>query len=138
MAKDFFHNEVRKALENDGWTITHDPYFLSAGDSDLLIDLGAESLLAATDGKVTIAVEIKSFVTSSDLSEFHRALGQYLNYQLALEDYDPERQLFLAIPVETHREFFCRELVRKAAERYDLRWIVFDPTNQTIVEWKKN
>ena len=26
MAKDIYHQIVRDALENDGWTITHDPY----------------------------------------------------------------------------------------------------------------
>ncbi|MFN4254686.1 MAG: element excision factor XisH family protein [Saprospiraceae bacterium] len=25
MARDIFHQEVREALEKDGWTITHDP-----------------------------------------------------------------------------------------------------------------
>ena len=27
MAKDLYHNVVKKALEDDGWIITHDPYF---------------------------------------------------------------------------------------------------------------
>ena len=26
MAKDLFHNNVKIALEKDGWKITHDPY----------------------------------------------------------------------------------------------------------------
>ena len=26
MARDLYHENVRKALETDGWTITHDPY----------------------------------------------------------------------------------------------------------------
>ncbi len=28
MAKDFYHENVRKALEKDGWRITHDPYHI--------------------------------------------------------------------------------------------------------------
>lgn len=31
MAKDIYHNLVRDALENDGWIITHDPYYLQLG-----------------------------------------------------------------------------------------------------------
>ncbi len=27
-ARDVFHNTVRVALEKDGWTITHDPWFI--------------------------------------------------------------------------------------------------------------
>ena len=31
MAKDIYHNLVRTALENEGWTITHDPFYLPLG-----------------------------------------------------------------------------------------------------------
>ena len=41
MAKDKFHDNVRKALEKDGWTITEDPYFLMVGRRRGFIDLGA-------------------------------------------------------------------------------------------------
>ena len=27
-AKDKYHHQVRRALEKEGWIITHDPYFL--------------------------------------------------------------------------------------------------------------
>ena len=27
-ARDKYHQQFREVLENDGWTITHDPYFL--------------------------------------------------------------------------------------------------------------
>lgn len=43
MAKDKYHESVRRALIKDGWTITHDPYrfrYLSSKDQE--IDLGAE------------------------------------------------------------------------------------------------
>ncbi|WP_345940538.1 element excision factor XisH family protein [Nostoc sp. UIC 10630] len=29
MAKDVFHQQVKKALIKDGWIITHDPYYNS-------------------------------------------------------------------------------------------------------------
>ena len=29
MAKDLYHDAVKAALETDGWTITHDPYYLT-------------------------------------------------------------------------------------------------------------
>lgn len=38
MAKDFFHNTVKTALQKDGWTITHDPYPLRYGVADIYID----------------------------------------------------------------------------------------------------
>jgi hypothetical protein len=30
MAKDLFHNEVRRALEKEGWLITNDPLFIKS------------------------------------------------------------------------------------------------------------
>jgi XisH protein len=30
MAKDIYHNLVKEALQNDGWTVTHDPYKFNA------------------------------------------------------------------------------------------------------------
>jgi hypothetical protein len=53
-----------------------------------------------------IAVEIKSFASGSDLSEFRTALGQYANYRQVLEDQDPTRKLFLAVPPDTFKTFF--------------------------------
>jgi len=35
MAKDFYHENVREALEKDGWRITHDPYPLKVDDVGL-------------------------------------------------------------------------------------------------------
>jgi len=52
---------------------------------DALIDLGAENLLGAEQNGRKIAIEIKSFRNPSALSDFHVALGQYLNYQYTLE-----------------------------------------------------
>ncbi len=81
MAKDRFHQVVRTALEKEGWQITDDPYEIEVNDVDFEIDLAAEQLLAATRENQKIAVEIKSFIGSSNTSDFHTALGQFLNYR---------------------------------------------------------
>ena len=44
-AKDIYHDTVKRALEKDGWTITHDPFPLQIGKKRLSADLGAERLL---------------------------------------------------------------------------------------------
>ncbi len=81
MAKDLFHNTVKTALQKDDWQITDDPYALRYGTSDVYIDLAAEEAIAAEKEGLTIAVEVKSFVGGSTISEFHTALGQFLNYK---------------------------------------------------------
>jgi hypothetical protein len=42
-AKDIFHEPLVHALQNDGWTITHDPLTISVEKTDLLIDIGANA-----------------------------------------------------------------------------------------------
>jgi hypothetical protein len=77
-ARDLFHDIVKNALQKDGWTITHDPYPLPTGSFDLAIDLGAEKVIAAYRGEQRIAIEIKSFLGPSKISQFYGALGQFM------------------------------------------------------------
>ena len=78
------------------------------------IDLGAEKLLAAGKGERLIAVEVKSFVGLSTISEFHVAVGQFLNYRIALEKLEPERVLYLAVPTEIYHIFLPMYLFKRS------------------------
>ena len=135
-AKDLFHDTVKRALIKDGWTITDDPLFLRFGSVDMYIDLGAERIFAAERNQEKIAVEVKSFVGPSATTEFDAALGQFLKYQLALEDTDQERLLYLAVPTDTYRDFFSLELPRLLVQRYQVRLLVYDPEDEVINQWQ--
>ena len=56
-------------------------------------------------------------IASSTITEFHSAIGQYINYRLALEENDAERLLYLAIPREVHRRFFQNLFIQKVIDR---------------------
>ncbi len=58
---------------------------LEVGGTKFEIDLGAQQLLAVERDQEKIAVEIKTFLSASPLTDYHAALGQFLNYRLALE-----------------------------------------------------
>jgi CRISPR/Cas system-associated exonuclease Cas4 (RecB family) len=105
-ARDLFHQAVRNALEKEEWVITDDPLEIELEEVTLKIDLGAERLIAAEKAGEKIAVEIKTFASNSPVSDFHTALGQFLNYQIALEENDSERLLYLAVPVDAIEKFF--------------------------------
>jgi XisH protein len=134
-AKDIFHDIVKAALEREQWIITHDPLRLKFGDVNFQIDLGAERLIAAERGEEKIAVEIKSFLNPSAITDFYAALGQFLSYRLALQDREPNRVLYLAVPLETYRAFFQIEFTQTAIKAYQILIIVYDPNNEVIVEW---
>ncbi|WP_414755783.1 XisH family protein [Anabaena sp. CCY 9910] len=135
MAKDRFHHIVRNALEKDGWKVTADPYEINVDDVDFEIDLAAEQLLAAEQAGRKIAVEIKSFISPSNVSEFHTALGQFLNYRDALDKIEPERQLYLAVRVPIYKSFFQRKFIASAVVKYQLRLIIYDVEEEVIRQW---
>ncbi len=134
-AKDKFHAVVRTALEKEQWDVTDDPLRLEVGGTKFEIDLGAEQLLAAERGKEKIAVEIKTFLSDSPLTDYHAALGQFLNYRLALEIIDSARILYLAVPVGAYEAFFRREFAQISLERYQIKLIIYDPIQEVIVQW---
>jgi len=134
-AKDATHDAVRHALEKDGWTITQDPYYIKVGGFEMYIDLGAEEIVAAEREGQKIAVEIKSFLGASSISEFHTALGQFFNYRLALEEKDPERTLYLAVPLNTYDEFFTLQFIQKAVNRAALKLLIYNEQEEVISQW---
>jgi len=137
MARDFYHEHVKVALKKEGWEITHDPFPLNIGKIGYEIDLGAEQLIAAEKGTEKIAIEIKGFTGPSDVNEFHKAVGQFNDYFVALEIADPERILFLAVPENTWMGFFQEMIIQKALQRIQAKIIVYNPNSKTIVSWIK-
>lgn len=134
-AKDKFHNQLRRALEKDGWTITHDPYFLRLEGVTYPVDLGAEKMIAAEKENEKILVEVKSFVAESIPNEFHTALGQYLDYELGLEEQESDRLIFLAMPEQIYQKIQRIPILIKALERYHVRLIIFNPASEIINQW---
>ena len=134
-AKDLYHEAVVKALTDADWNITNDPLRIEVGDVGHEIDLGAEKLIAAEKENRKIAVEIKSFLSSSPVYEFHSVLGQFLNYREALAEQEQDRILYVAVPVEVYKELFLRQFIQQVVRRYHIRLIVYSPLRKVIVEW---
>lgn len=137
-ARDIFHQIARNALVKDGWTITADPLFLKWDDKDkLYVDLAAEKLLAAEKGTEKIAVEVKTFAGKSKLEDLHQAVGQFLVYRVALREQEPDRVLFLAVPMEIVRQVFEKPKGGLLVADVGLKVIGFDVETEEIVTWKK-
>ncbi|MFB8788618.1 MAG: element excision factor XisH family protein [Potamolinea sp.] len=135
-AKDRFHYVVKAALNKDGWNITHDPLIIKVGGVDMEIDLGAQQVLAAERSGEKIAVEVKSFlVTASAISEFHKALGQFINYRTALRREEPDRVLYLAVPDLAYNSFFQLDFPASVVEENFVKLLVYDIQMEQIVRW---
>jgi hypothetical protein len=123
--------EYKQDPEN-GWTIINDPLFLKLSrQTEFFIDLAADKLLIVERQKIQIAVEIKSFIGRSTIAEFHMAVGQYLNYRLALQKVGSSRVLYLAVPQDTYRDFFADSFIDIKDDKI---WVQRDFTEAGLAE----
>jgi len=138
--RDKYHQNVREALEKDGWEITHDPYVLKMIDKDgkkykFPVDLGAEKLIAAQKGKEKIAIEIKTFEGASLITDYHKALGQYMDYLVGLEIQEPSRKLYLAVSKEAYQGLTKNPLSQLSLERFKINVIIVNVISNNITKW---
>ncbi|OKH36607.1 fatty-acid oxidation protein subunit alpha [[Phormidium ambiguum] IAM M-71] len=134
-AKDLFHNTVKTALEKDSWEITDENLFIKIDQIEFYIDLVAERILTAEKAGKKIAVEVKSFIGVSVVSEFHTALGQFLNYRSALRKQQPERILYLAVSFDIYDDFFTRSFIQEVIAEHQLKLLIFEPNREEVVLW---
>ena len=136
-AKDIVHEIVRQALEKDGWVITHDPLFLRVSENiGMFLNLAANKVIIANRETLKIAVEFKSFVGLSAVTDFHLAIGQFLNYRLALEELEADRILYLAIPDDIYHNFFQDSFIQKVIDNYSIKLLIINTQQGEILSWK--
>ncbi|CCQ49921.1 element excision factor XisH family protein [Crocosphaera watsonii WH 8501] len=134
-AKDIYHDTVKNALIKDGWTITDDPLSLKVGKKDIFIDLAANKLLVAEKKDKKIAVEVKSFIGTSEIEDLKNALGQYILYEKVLRSKLSERTLYLAIRKDIFDGLFSQEIGQILLSDDYLKIIIFDPETEMITQW---
>jgi hypothetical protein len=134
-AKDIYHYEVKNALLKDGWNVTDDPYTLEYKGLRLYADLGAEKLLVAEKAQNKIVVEIKVFNSSSQVTELQKTIGQYNMYQSILQRLTPDRHLYLAVSEDVYQDFFSQPAIQDIVSDQKIKFIIFDPEQESILQW---
>ena len=134
-ARDIYHDHVKEALVKDGWTITHDPLRLDMVSDDLYVDLGAERVVGAEKAGQKIAVEVKSFVSKSKIADLEAAVGQFLLYENALSEIEPERVLYLAVRQPVFKNVFQQSVGRLFLKKRQIRLLIFDAGKKEIEQW---
>jgi len=134
--RDLFHDAVKSALIKDGWTITHDPYNLPFGVTNLYVDLGAEAPpLGAERAGRKIAVEVKSFRSPSPVADLEGALGQFVLYRALLKKQEPDRMLYLALSREVYGSVFREADAQDLISELELRLIEVDEMQEVVTRW---
>lgn len=125
------------ALLKDTWLVTDEQFYIRSGGVEIYIDIGAEKVIAAERDGEKIAVEVKSFLGYSNITEFHVAVGQFINYRSILSDEQPDRILYLAIPLDVYDSFFQLPFTQKIIRENNIKLIVFNSVTEVIVKWIK-
>jgi hypothetical protein len=50
---------------------------------------------------------------------------------------EPDRILYLAVPVDTFESFFQERFTQEAVKLYQVKLVSYDPLQEVIVEWKE-
>lgn len=135
MARDKIHNAVRRALEKEDWLITNDPFYVESGGIEIEADLAAEKFIVAEKGTLKIVVEIKGLGKRSLLYDFHRAIGQYIDYRGALNDERIDRKLYLAIPESIYTQMTAKPFYERRLTENTVSLIIIDITNEIVKQW---
>lgn len=133
--QDAYHSQVRKALEKDGWTVTHDPLTIRLEDVKFYVDLAAEKTIETEGETRKVAIEIKVFGGLSFLNEFEKAVGQYLIYEQFLGELFPERILFLAVAEDVFNQSFSLPTIQAVVARQEIKLLVFNAEIEEIIKW---
>jgi XisH protein len=133
--KDVFHDVVKKALQKEGWKITHDLLTLDISGQELSIYLGAEKSRDVSKESRKIAVSVKSFVRSTSLLKYQLTLVKFLNDRELLKRIEGDRSLYLAVPMQNYRRFLHEESLRNSLNEAQVKTIVFNPIEGAIDRW---
>lgn len=101
------------------------------------IDLAAENLFVAERGLEKIAVEIKSFAGVSQVYDFHLAVGQFVDYRIALREKEPERVLYIGITDDVWDGIFSLPFAQMVIREMAIKIIVVNPDQIMVSKWIK-
>ncbi|TAE58844.1 MAG: fatty-acid synthase [Nostocales cyanobacterium] len=134
-ARDIYHNTVKNALIKEDWIITDDPLHLKWGQKDMYVDLGAKQLLAAEQGTRKIAVEIKSFVSPSEMADLKDAIGGFVLYRAVMNRLEPDRMLYLGVRDAVFTDLFAEPIGKLLIESENVNLLVFNAEYERIIQW---
>ncbi len=59
-----------------------------------------------------------------------------MNYRYALEDTEPDRALYLAVPLDIYTEFFTLSFIQSVVQRSQLNLLIYNVTTEEIARWQ--
>ena len=103
----------------------------------MFVDLGAETALSAELGTRKIAVEVKSFLGLAMMSELEKAVGQFVIYRAFLQRREPQREMWVAMPLNAYQLLLDNEDGRAVIAACNLQIMAYDDEKEEIAQWIK-
>lgn len=129
--KDIYHDTVVEALKKDGWVIETEQALLVVENRQLWVDLRVSN----SGNQRTILVEVKSFISSSQVDDLANAVGKYVVYHAIIEDNELDEALYLAVPQVAYEGVFSERLGQLLLRKLNLKLVVFDVDSKRIIRW---
>lgn len=128
--------QIVRALEKDGWSVTHQPFAIRIDKTRggyVFADLRLQN---QQSGQSAIVVEVKCFgSTRTFLDEFYQAIGQYTVYRNALALNNIQSTVYLAIPDAVYRTLFQQTLIATVLRDIHVNIVVVDLKKEEITQW---
>ena len=80
---------------------------------------------------------VKTFAGLSKVYDFHLAVGQFIDYRIALKTKEPERILYVGITDNVYEEVFQLPFPQMVIQEINMKIIVVNPELNTVVKWIK-
>ncbi len=132
LAVDTCEPAIIRALQKEGWQVVKKPFAINYGNTFVYADLKL-----SREEQEIIVVEIKCFSSdSSEVSEFHLAVGQYISYRTAMQVSQQEVPIFLAIPMRAYDTFISINPVTLTIIQQNMvHLIVVDLVEEVVQQW---
>ena len=97
--------------------------------------MGAEKLVAAEKENRKIAVEIKTFGGPSPVADLEQTIGQFGLYSSILAQVEPERVLYVAVPLDVYDTLFQEPIGQIILRELLHHVVVYVADAEEINEW---
>ncbi len=127
--------QVIRALDKAGWGVIKKTYaiMLGADRGFIFADL---QVRRRRSRQQAIIVEVKCFSDrAARLSEFYRAVGQYIVYRNGLRLDGFKGEIYLAMPIEIYEDLIQLAPVRDAINEVKMKLILIDIETETMIAW---
>ncbi len=128
------HDQVKRALQKDGWRIVEEQAPMVLGNRRAFIDLRGTRAINGSRLQMMF-LEVRCFPDSQNTNhELYTAVGQYILYRAMLNELEVDVPLYLSIPESIFNDLYDAPVQRVVRES-QIKIVVVNLDQERIVQW---